>query len=204
MDIALTIVAAYLLGAIPNAFLVARAFDGRDLRVEGSRNIGARNAWEVTSNKGIGLAVLLLDMLKGALPVVALVLLRRVDLIPYAAAATVFGHCYPIYLRFHGGRGLATAAAIGLCVSPVLVVAWLLFYVLGTFVRKNIHFQALLATFGILVLELIFFEDGLTGAFSSVQFAPSTLVLLHYALLVMIGTIASRHIQPVNEFLRSR
>ncbi len=203
MEIALAIFAAYLIGSIPNAYLVTRKFAGRDLRLEGSRNIGARNAWEVTSNKSIGDAVLLLDLLKGAIPVVILVAIDRTDLIPYAGAAAVVGHCYPVWLRFHGGRGLATTAGVGLIVSPISVFAWLLFYSLSSLVRKNVHVQSLIATFGAAVLELILYEDGLTGAFSVLHWQPWQLVALHYAILVIAATIASRFIPPAAEYLKA-
>lgn len=198
-----TVIAAYLVGSIPTAFLITRRLDGRDLRAEGSRNIGARNAYEVTSNKSIGFAVLLLDMLKGALPIGIVFLLGRSELIPYAAAAVVLGHCYPIYLRFHGGRGLATAAAILLMVSPLLLAAWLLFYLISSVFRRNVHFQSMIATFGVVVIELVLYQDGYGLAFSVLPALAVDPKLLHYAVILIAAIIISRHVQPVTEYLKS-
>jgi glycerol-3-phosphate acyltransferase PlsY len=119
---------AFLVGSIPFGLLVSRVFFKRDLRSSGSGNIGAANALR-TLGRTAGLAVLLLDALKGIVAVeVAAWLLLRVplaipvaggeytigypgkafDLMPIAGAAAVFGHCYTPWLRLRGGKGVAT------------------------------------------------------------------------------------------------
>lgn len=203
MDIALTIFASYLIGSIPNAYLLLRAFDGRDLRIEGSRNIGARNAYEVSSNKAIGLGVLVLDMLKGVVPILFLLLEHRIDLLPYAFAAAVLGHCYPVWLRFHGGRGLATTAAIGFMLTPLLPSVWLLFYAITSVFSKNVHVKSVLATLGAAVTEMILYQDGFSGVFSIVHWSGQQQDLLHYSILAVVAIIISRHIEPVTEYLKT-
>src|SRR5438876_842163 len=106
--------AGYLIGSIPVAFLITRKRHDIDLRHEGSGNIGARNAFEVTGNKRTGFAVLIIDMHKGIIPLVILSKLQYCDVIPIVAVTIILGHCYPLWLKFHGGRGLATAAAIAI------------------------------------------------------------------------------------------
>ncbi len=201
MDITITIIIGYLFGSIPNAYLVARSFGVRDLRTEGSGNIGARNAYEVTTNKAIGIAVLMLDIFKGLIPIIFLVIQKRIDLIPFAVASIVLGHCYSIWIRFHGGRGLATAAAITAVCTPVLLPAWVLFYFLCSIIRKNVHFQAMIATFSVLILELVLYEDTMTGIYSILHWNIDELQILHYAIILILGIIVSRHLQPVSEYL---
>jgi glycerol-3-phosphate acyltransferase PlsY len=112
---------AYLLAAVPFALVVTTLFgDGPDVRESGSRNIGATNVkrlygWE------LAVPVLLLDMAKGFVPVaLAQLLWPEFGLWwPALVAATAFlGHCYPVYLEFHGGKGVATGAGALLAVTP--------------------------------------------------------------------------------------
>jgi glycerol-3-phosphate acyltransferase PlsY len=104
--------AAYLLGSVPFGLLLTRLFGAGDLRAIGSGNIGATNVLR-TGRKGLAVATLLLDLAKGA----AAVLLARA-LFPgseaLAAFAAVIGHCFPVWLRFKGGKGVATTMGVAL------------------------------------------------------------------------------------------
>ncbi|VVT06341.1 Glycerol-3-phosphate acyltransferase [Sphingomonas sp. EC-HK361] len=117
----------YLLGSIPFGILLTRAFGAGDLRQIGSGNIGATNVLR-TGRKGLAAATLLLDMLKGfaAVMIVAALLPGEEQL---AAAGAFIGHCYPIWLRFRGGKGVATLMGIVLAlhwpVGLVYAVVWL-------------------------------------------------------------------------------
>jgi acyl phosphate:glycerol-3-phosphate acyltransferase len=129
LEIALAVLGAYLVGAIPAAYLAGRA-KGVDLRKHGSGNLGATNAWRVLGWK-VGLAVYLFDTLKGALPVLLLphpssnAELWR---IAYGVAAIV-GHVRPIYLGGKGGgKGVATAGGVFFALAPkALLVALAVF-----------------------------------------------------------------------------
>ncbi|MGK6324980.1 glycerol-3-phosphate 1-O-acyltransferase PlsY [Sphingomonas sp. DT-51] len=117
----------YLLGSIPFGVLLTRASGAGDLRQIGSGNIGATNVLR-TGRKGLAAATLLLDLAKGA----AAVLLAR-WLMPgaegYAAAAAMVGHCYPLWLRFRGGKGVATLMGVALALhwplGAVFALLWL-------------------------------------------------------------------------------
>jgi len=121
------LVLGYLLGSIPFGVLLTRAFGAGDLRRIGSGNIGATNVLR-TGRKGLAAATLLLDVAKGF---VAVVLVRH--LFPgdelLAAAAVFFGHCYPVWLKFRGGKGVATLMGILLALAwpcgLVYAVVWL-------------------------------------------------------------------------------
>ncbi|MEM7729592.1 MAG: glycerol-3-phosphate 1-O-acyltransferase PlsY [Pseudomonadota bacterium] len=129
MDFALAILLGYLLGSIPFGLLLTRATGGPDLREIGSGNIGATNVLR-TGNKGIAALTLLLDAGKAAGAGWLALHLFGAPTHLVAAAAALFGHCYPVWLRFRGGKGVATffGALLGL-VWPVGLVAagtWLL------------------------------------------------------------------------------
>jgi glycerol-3-phosphate acyltransferase PlsY len=101
------VLASFVLGAVPFGVVVSRLFYGRDLRESGSGNIGAANALRALG-KGGAVAVLLLDGLKGAAPVVAGRALDGPVLAAVAAFAAIAGHCFSPFLGFRGGKGVAT------------------------------------------------------------------------------------------------
>jgi len=109
---ALAVVGGFLVGSIPFGVLVSRIFFHRDIRAEGSGNIGAANALR-TLGKKAGAAVLVLDALKGALPVLAVTAGGGAEAIAVLAGlAAVIGHCYSPFLRGRGGKGVATSYGV--------------------------------------------------------------------------------------------
>jgi glycerol-3-phosphate acyltransferase PlsY len=114
-------IAGYLMGSIPFGLLLTRAFGAGDVRQIGSGSIGATNVLR-TGRKGLAAATVLLDAGKG----VAAVLLARFlwpDTEGVAAVAAIVGHCFPLWLRFKGGKGFATAAGV------LLALAWPVFLI---------------------------------------------------------------------------
>ena len=110
---ALAVAAGFALGSIPFGVIVARAFYRRDIRAEGSGNIGAANALRTLGKKGAA-GVLVLDALKGAIPVAVLTHLGAPTAIAaLGGAAAVLGHCYSPLLGGRGGKGVATSYEIG-------------------------------------------------------------------------------------------
>ena len=106
---ALAIVGGFWVGAIPFGVLVGHLFFRRDIRTEGSGNIGAANALRILGKKGAAL-VLILDALKGMLPVVAVTLSGGTPAIAaLAGGAAVLGHCFSPFLKGRGGKGVATS-----------------------------------------------------------------------------------------------
>lgn len=118
----LTLVISYLLGSIPFGLLLTRAFGKGDIREIGSGNIGATNVLR-TGSKGLAAATLLLDAAKGA---VAVYLAQRFwpgsEL--HAAAGVLIGHLYPLWLRFRGGKGVATLLGILVVLLPIAAVVY--------------------------------------------------------------------------------
>ncbi len=123
----LALVLGYLLGSIPFGVLLTRWAGAGDLRSIGSGNIGATNVLR-TGHKGLAAATLLLDLAKGAAAVLVAEALWPGQG-PVAAAGAFFGHCYPLWLRFRGGKGVATLMGIVLAlhwpVGLVYAVVWL-------------------------------------------------------------------------------
>jgi acyl phosphate:glycerol-3-phosphate acyltransferase len=116
-------VAAYLVGSVPFGYVVGRVFYRRDIRAQGSGNIGAMNALR-TLGRGGAIAVLLLDALKGFVPTVwAATAFPGQPVGALVAAAAVLGHCFSPWLRFRGGKGVATSfgALFALCWPAGLV-----------------------------------------------------------------------------------
>jgi glycerol-3-phosphate acyltransferase PlsY len=190
----------YFIGSVPVAYLITRKRHGADLRIEGSRNIGARNAFEVTGNKRIGFAVLALDMLKGIIPLVILSSLGYCDAIPVVSVTIVLGHCYSVWLKFHGGRGLATGGAIMLLISPDILLCWIIMYLFGGFIKKQVHAQAFFATMVTILFELIAFRSLWFFNFRFVCIGDK--LALHYSTLAILSLILSRHFQPMYAILR--
>ena len=116
MDTLLPLLVGYLLGSVPFGLILTRLTGGGDLRAIGSGNIGATNVLR-TGKKGVAAATLLLDMGKG----LAAVMLARLfwpGSEALAALAAVLGHCFPLWLKFKGGKGVATM--MGICLG----LAW--------------------------------------------------------------------------------
>ncbi|TPG41454.1 glycerol-3-phosphate 1-O-acyltransferase [Sphingomonas koreensis] len=117
----------YLLGSIPFGLILTRLFGAGDLRQIGSGNIGATNVLR-TGRKGLAAATLLLDLAKGFAAVKLAGLIFPGNEMP-AAAAVFLGHCYPIWLRFRGGKGVATLMGIALALywpcALVFALVWL-------------------------------------------------------------------------------
>lgn len=116
MILALTAVLAYLLGSIPFGLLITRRMGLGDLRSIGSGNIGATNVLR-TGNKGAAAATLLLDAAKGAVAVLFARALFGETAALVAAAAAFLGHCFPVWLGFRGGKGVATFLGVTLALS---------------------------------------------------------------------------------------
>src|SRR5580658_4443801 len=116
-------VAAYLVGSLPFGLLIGRYVAGVDIRKSGSGNIGATNVARVLGRR-LGLIVLILDCVKGALPTLLLPLWladsdpAKLHIAVLSGTATILGHMFPCWLRFKGGKGVATALGVALALAP--------------------------------------------------------------------------------------
>ena len=138
--------AAYLLGSIPFGLLLTRLFGGGDVRKSGSGNIGATNVARVAGTLP-GILTLLFDVAKGA---AAVWLAGRVSnesatWMMIAALATLLGHCFPIWLKFRGGKGVATAAGAFLVLCPPALLGSVILFLLVVFFWRYISLASVSA-----------------------------------------------------------
>lgn len=148
ISIVLLLTGAYLLGAIPFALILVRLFSRVDVREVGSGNIGATNARRAAGTT-VAVAVLILDLLKGALPVIAAQWWLRTH--PhgtwYAAAtaiAAILGHMFPIYLKFKpSGKGVATTLGAFLVLTPLATFSALAVFLLMTAITRRVSVGSL-------------------------------------------------------------
>lgn len=145
--------AAYLLGSIPFGYILLRLFRGQDVRATGSGNIGATNV--ARSAPGLGLLTLLLDAGKGFVAVIATLAFFAyaavhapawtVALCAYAGLWAVLGHVFPVWLKFKGGKGVATAAGAFALLIPRALLLALAIFLLVTLVSRYVSLGSILA-----------------------------------------------------------
>jgi glycerol-3-phosphate acyltransferase PlsY len=123
--------AAYFLGSIPFGLLLAKVFGGGDVRKAGSGNIGATNVTRVAGPLA-GILTLVFDTAKGAAAVwlAARVTNESATWMMISGFAVLLGHCYPVWLKFQGGKGVATALGVFLALSPLAAISALLLFIL--------------------------------------------------------------------------
>jgi glycerol-3-phosphate acyltransferase PlsY len=166
----LSLVLSYLLGSIPFGVILTRLGGAGDLRTIGSGNIGATNVLR-TGRKGLAAATLLLDMAKGAVAVLLVAHLFPGDAL-LAAAGAFIGHCYPIWLKFRGGKGVATLMGI------VVALHWPLGLVYA------VVWLGLLA--GLRISSVAGIAAALSAPFAAAVFGRFDLVLLLLALALIV------------------
>ena len=166
----LSLVLSYLLGSIPFGVILTRLGGAGDLRTIGSGNIGATNVLR-TGRKGLAAATLLLDMAKGAVAVLLVAHLFPGNAL-LAAAGAFIGHCYPVWLKFKGGKGVATLMGI------VVALYWPLGLVYA------VVWLGLLA--GLRISSVAGMAAALSAPFAAALFGRFDLVLLLLALALIV------------------
>lgn len=147
---ALIVAGAYLVGAIPFGLVIGR-LAGVDVRVEGSGNIGATNVAR-TAGRAFGVLTLVLDAAKGATgPLVALAFDQPVLVQLVAGLAAVLGHVFPVYLRFRGGKGVATATGVFAALTPLPTVVAVAVFALVFAIARVVSLGSLLGSLALVV-----------------------------------------------------
>lgn len=163
MRIALILAVAYLIGSIPSGYLIVRATEGEDVREKGSGGTGATNVSR-SAGKGAGILTLILDVIKGVF-VVFLAGILSDGLFPFAdwtiafaGVLAILGHIFPVWLRFRGGKGVATALGVFLMLEPIVVVIALVVFAITFALTRYVSLASLVAissiTIAILALTL--------------------------------------------------
>jgi glycerol-3-phosphate acyltransferase PlsY len=186
--VALSVLAAYLIGSVPFALYFARIWGARDLHARGSGNLGAANVMR-TSGVTPGLIVLLLDVGKGAAGVWVADRLGGPASMPAAAGfAAVVGHIYPVWLRFRGGKGVATACGAFSVLAPVAMMLALGAFIGSVWITRYVSLGSVLAVS--LLPPLAYATDGRLEVVLAAAAAATLIVFRHRSNLsrVRLGT----------------
>ncbi|MCX7984438.1 MAG: glycerol-3-phosphate acyltransferase [Bacteroidetes bacterium] len=158
MDYVLYFVGGYLIGSIPSAYIIAKIKAGIDIRKMGSGNVGAYNVYDSTKSRSAAILVGILDAMKGFIVTYGVWKFCTLDIWAQVLAflGTIIGHNYPLWLKFKGGRGLATAAGGYIAIGFPHIVVWCLLWVVAyRFSRKILRanlYAILLSPLVILIL----------------------------------------------------
>ena len=188
---------SYLIGSIPTAYLVVKKTSNMDIRTVGSGNVGGRNALEVTGKKSIGIIVVAIDVLKGIFAVILATILFSENVLTVGAAmlGSVTGHCYPAWLKFKGGRGLATAAGVFLVTCWIWVGVWLLLYFIASKAVKHVHVATVIALIAT-PLSALFVPNETFVRMIPDYFLPNQFIIA--GVMPMIVCLI-RHVEPLKE-----
>ena len=172
MEIFLIGIISYLMGSIPFGFILTKIFLKKDIREIGSGNIGATNALR-TGNKIIGYLTLILDILKAVIPVLYVKFFFQ-DFLYIVSLCVFLGHVFPVWLKFKGGKGVATYVgilfAINIYFGIIFALSWLIIFVL----TKYSSLSSLIASISVPVYLLI------TVQFNDVFFFIIMFVLIFF------------------------
>ena len=153
MDILLIGIVCYLMGSIPFGFILTKIFLKKDIRKIGSGNIGATNALR-TGNKIIGYSTLILDILKAVVPVIYVKIFYQ-DLLYVSSLCAFLGHVFPIWLKFKGGKGVATYVGILFAINFYLGIVFTISWCVTFFVSKFSSLSSLVGALSVPVYLLI-------------------------------------------------
>jgi glycerol-3-phosphate acyltransferase PlsY len=187
----LTLALAYLLGSIPFGYLLVRIFRKEDVRDTGSGNIGATNVARA-GGKGLGLLTLLLDALKGYVAVIIAAHLAPntvhgpSTLAAAAAVAAVVGHVFPMWLRFHGGKGIATALGVFLALVPLVALAAVGVFALIVATTRLVSLGSILAAVSIPLLALLLVPHRSAALLAGLSLISLLSIIKHHANIVRL------------------
>ncbi len=187
LEILLIVAAAYLLGSIPTGYLLVRLFRHQDIRAVGSGNIGATNVMR-TGSKGLGAATFLLDMLKGC-AAVGLGALMGSFLLPaeplrsteaVAALCAVLGHMFPVWLRFRGGKGVATGFGVFLVAAPWAALAAITVFALVLLLSRYVSLASIIGAASFPAFAWFLVHGNKPAFYVAVQAAVALLIVVKH------------------------
>ena len=157
MKLELIIFFSYFLGSIPFGFLLTKIFLKKDIRTLGSGNIGATNVLR-TGNKIVGYTTLILDILKAVIPLI-IIKIYYTDYLYISSLCVFLGHVFPIWLKFKGGKGVATYIGILCCINLYLGFFFGIFWLITFFKFKYSSLASLIGSFSIPIVSFYIFKD---------------------------------------------
>ena len=152
------ILISYLFGSIPSGYILTKYFSKIDITKEGSGNIGATNVLR-SGSKRLAIFTLLLDASKGIIPII--IFYNSTFSLILAGLSSFIGHNYPIWLKFNGGKGIATYLGISFAVSLKLGLIFILIWLITALISKTSSISSLLTIFLIPFVSLLILDDKL-------------------------------------------
>ena len=173
----LAIITAYLIGSVPFAFLLSRRWNAADLRTVGSGNLGAANVLRA-AGVSAGVLVAVLDAAKGAASVALAMRMSSGPLTPAAAGfAAIVGHIYPVWLKFRGGKGVATACGVFSVLTPLAVPPAFMIFLATAWVTRYVSLGSILAS---MALPPIAYATGGTAPSLTAAGAAAALIIFRH------------------------
>ena len=199
MNYLLCAVIGYLLGSFPTAYIILKRTRNLDITKTGSGNVGAMNSFETSGSSIIGILVFLIDALKGLISVYVCLLIFPAQFIYPAVALffAVFGHCFNPWLRFKGGRGLATATGGTVLLSPLIPALWCILWVLVYLFKRDILFANITAIILTILLTISSTETLYNYSYPTPG-SFGTLLMFCVGLLIIIFI---KHIDPLKDII---
>ncbi|MEO6982105.1 MAG: glycerol-3-phosphate 1-O-acyltransferase PlsY [Edaphobacter sp.] len=178
----LSIPLAYLLGSIPFGYLLVKIFRKQDIRTTGSGNIGATNVVR-SGAKGLGIATLLLDCGKAflAVEIARLIAPGNYDLAVVAAVAAILGHVYPVWLGFHGGKGVASALGVFLALNWPCGVAIFTVFLIVFAITRYVSLASIIGSASLPLFAMYFVRWRSPIAIAGFLFIPLLIIVKHNA-----------------------
>ena len=183
MDIFLVILLSYISGSIPFGLILTKIFSKVDIRKVGSGNIGATNVLR-TGNKYLALTTLLLDVLKGYLPVIVTAQ-NYPELIHLASLFAFLGHLFPIWLKFKGGKGVATYLGILFALSLQLSILFIFTWLVVSLIFRYSSLSSMFASLTVFVVTLIK-DTALNSIKSNMNFDEDLKLILFIFFILII------------------
>tara|TARA_Y100000022_G_scaffold10985_1_gene8742 strand:- start:20 stop:712 length:693 start_codon:yes stop_codon:yes gene_type:complete len=152
------ILISYLFGSIPSGYILTKYFSKIDITKEGSGNIGATNVLR-SGSKRLAIITLLIDASKGIIPII--IFYNSTFSLILAGLSSFIGHNYPIWLKFNGGKGIATYLGISFAVSLKLGLIFILIWLITALISKTSSISSLLTIFLIPFISLLILDDKL-------------------------------------------
>lgn len=202
MEYSLSFIIGILIGSFPTAYIFLKKFKGIDITESGSGSVGAMNSIRVSKSKFLGVVIFVIDFLKGYLTVYIIQLLFG-DLFSYlllGLIGAVASHCYSFWIKFKGGRGLATAAGGALFISYPLLLIWIVMWAIAYAFRRNIHFSNFTST--LLTAILSFTSADVLNRLSN--FHADRNIEFSFLVSIVLIIILTRHIEPIKDYIKQQ
>lgn len=183
----LIVVIAYLLGSVPTGYLLVRLFRHEDIRSVGSGNIGATNVMR-SGGKGLGAATFVLDLLKGAVPVLLAAWIAPQmatgvpprDVEAVAAVMAVLGHMFPVWLGFKGGKGVATGFGVFLVASPLAALSAFGLFLVILLISRYVSLASIIAAASFPAFAWFLVRGDKPAGFVAAQIIVALLIILKH------------------------